>query len=66
MRATALSLSYFRLRAERARREAGLATSEASRLRLLRLACLYENNALLEERARRTKLRRALTPTEEE
>lgn len=60
MRATAPFQSYFRLRAERARREADLATSAASRLSLLRLACLYENNARLEEHAWRTRGAQAL------
>lgn len=46
-------MSYYRWRAERARKDALEMKSAASRLRLLRIACLYDKNAALEDRARR-------------
>ena len=51
-------MSYYRLRALRAKKSAHSRDCEKERLHLLRLACLYEQNARLEERARRQHLRR--------
>jgi len=51
-------MSYYRLRALRAKESAHSMDCEEGRLHLLRLACLYEQNARLEEGARRQHLRR--------
>lgn len=51
-------MSYYRLRALRAKESAYSRDCEEERLHLLRLACLYEQNARLEDRARRQHLRR--------
>ena len=52
-------MSYYRLRALRAKESARFVTCEEGRVHLLRLACLYEQNARLEESAGRHALRRS-------